>query len=141
MTIVFKPRGPHVTATWFALLAIGFLILLVRVPGAAAPGVISIDFVGSGTSMGTAESAGVVAKANWNNAAGATRSTPLALVDETGAASGASVTWTASGVWTTPITDQAGNRRLMKGYLDTSNTSVTTVTVVGLGSGPYDVYV
>ena len=29
----------------------------------------------------------------------------------------------------------------MKGYLDTSNTSVTTVTVAGLPSGAYDVYV
>ena len=50
---------------------------------------ISINFVGNdGASMGAAESAGVVAKANWNNATGASRSTPLALIDETGAATG-----------------------------------------------------
>jgi hypothetical protein len=113
--------------------------LVVGPPPAA--GVVSITFVGSGTAMSAAESAGVVAKANWNNATGATRSTPLALVGETGAASGASVTWTSNNVWSTPITDQAGNRRVMKGYLDTSSSSVTTVTVAGLAAGTYDVYV
>jgi hypothetical protein len=53
----------------------------------------------------------------------------------------ASATWRANGVWMTPIVDRAGNARLMKGYLDTGSTSVTTVTVLGLPSGQYDVYV
>ena len=79
-------------------------------------GAIGINFVGDdGASMGAAESAGVVAKANWNNATGASRSTPLALIDETGAATGATVTWSSNNLWNTPITDQAGNRRMMKG--------------------------
>src|SRR4029077_12980826 len=34
---------------------------------AAGRGVISIDFVGRGTAMGSTEVAGVVAKPNWNN--------------------------------------------------------------------------
>src|SRR6185436_19414652 len=50
------------------------------------------------------------------------------LVDETGAPSGVTVTWTANNVWSTPITDQAGNRRMMKGYLDTVTSGSTTVT-------------
>ena len=37
--------------------------------------------------------------------------------------------------------DQAGNRRLMKGYLDPSSASRASVTVAGLASGTYDVYV
>jgi hypothetical protein len=41
----------------------------------------------------------------------------------------------------TPITDQAGNPRMMKGYLDTSSTSITKLTVAGLASSTYDVYV
>ena len=91
---------------------------------------ISINFVGNdGLSMGAAESAGVVAKANWNNATGATRSTPLALKDDTGAATGTTVTWSSNNLWNTPITDQVGNRRMMKGYLDTASTGATTVTV------------
>ncbi len=101
---------------------------------------ISINFVGGGAAMGATESAGVVPKANWNNATGSTRSAPLALNDETGVASGATVTWSANSVSSTPITDQAGNRRLMKGHLNTSTTSVTTVTVAGLLPGPYVVH-
>jgi hypothetical protein len=103
---------------------------------------IGIDFVGSGTSvMGTAESAGVVAQTHWNSAAGATRSTPLALMDGSGASSGASTTWSSNGTWATPITEQAGNARMMRGYLDTTSTSTTTVQVEGLTSRTYDVYV
>ena len=40
-----------------------------------------------------------------------------------------------------PVIDQPGNARLMKGYLDTSNTSETIVTVKGLSPGAYSVYV
>ena len=65
----------------------------------------------------------------------------LALVDDTGAPSGATVTWSSNNTWQMPITDQAGNRRLMRGYLDTTETSVTTVTVAGLPNAAYDVYV
>lgn len=106
----------------------------------AAGGAIGINFVGTGTAMGAAESAGVVPMTHWNNATGVTRTTPLALVDETGAPSGATVTWRANNTWRTPIADAAGNARMMRGYLDTSNTSVTTVTVAGLPTAAYDVY-
>ena len=104
---------------------------------------IGIKFKGSNTvSMGATESAGVLSSTHWNNAAGATRTTPLTLLDDAGVLTKASVTWRANGVWMTPIADRAGNARLMKGYLDTTtNTSVTTVTVAGLPSGMYDVYV
>src|SRR5262249_44034209 len=105
------------------------------------PGVVSVDFVGNGVSMVASEVAGVVPKSNWNTAAGATRATALALADEAGAPSGATITWTANNTWSTPLVDQPGNRRMMKGYLDTSSTSVTTITVAGLVQGTYDVYV
>ena len=61
--------------------------------------------------------------------------------NQAGDATAATVTWTANGVWSTPTADQPGNVRLMKGYLDTSTTSTTTVTVAGLSAGAYDVYV
>ena len=83
----------------------------------------------------------MVARPNWNHAVGASRSTPQKLVDETGAPTSATITWSASGVWATPITDQAGNRRMMKGYLDTTSTSQTTISVSGLPLRTYDVYV
>jgi hypothetical protein len=109
---------------------------------ASARRAMSVSFMGNHTApMGAADIAGVVPAANWNNASGAARTTPLALVDETGAATGATITWSSNNTWMTPISDQAGNRRMMKGYLDTSTTSTTTVTVAGLNAGAYDVYV
>lgn len=104
-------------------------------------GAIGVDFVGSALAMTPSERAGIVPIANWNSAAGASRTTPLTLVDELGAATTAAVTWTANNLWATPILDQPGDVRLMKGYLDTSSTSTTTVTVSGLEPRPYDVYV
>jgi hypothetical protein len=107
----------------------------------AGDGAIGINFVGSATPMGAAESAGVVAKPNWNNATGAVRTTALPLVDESGASTTAAVTWTANNGWLTPIADQPGNARMMKGYLDTTSTSTTTITVTGLAQRSYDIYV
>ena len=109
-------------------------------PPPPGPMTISVNFVGSSTvGMDASEIAGVVAAANWNNASGAARSTPELLVDETGTSTTAAMVWTANGVWMTPpITDQPGNRRMMKGYLDTSSTSVTTPSVTGLLAHDYD---
>ncbi len=103
---------------------------------------ISIDFAGRGTAMASTESAGVIAKTNWNSLAG-TGGSATGLVDETHAATGAAVTWSSNNVWSTSITDTPGNLRMMKGYLDTANTTVTSVAVSGLisNSNGYDVYV
>ena len=104
---------------------------------------ISISFVGNGTAMGAAELAGVVVESNWNNASGSVRSSPLALLDSTGAATTATVTWSSDNVWGSSIQDQPGNVRMMKGYLDNGNVDTTTVNVAGLpgNSGGYTVYV
>jgi hypothetical protein len=111
-----------------------------RPRAATAVGAIGIDFVGTGTAMAATESAGVIAKTNWNSATGASRSTALALKDETGAATGVTVTWTSDNTWATPVTDQAGSRRMMKGYLDQGSGNATTVTVAGLPAAGYDIY-
>lgn len=110
--------------------------------GVAQPtvGVISIDFVGTGSAMASSDSAGVVAKPLWNNATGASRTTALALVDETSSATTAGVTWTSDNGGRTPVKNQAGDRRMMRGYLDNGAGRPTTVTVTGL-TGTYDVYV
>jgi hypothetical protein len=93
--------------------------------------------------MAAGEVAGVVAKANWNNAVGAASGSPLALKNDSGAASGASVTWSSDLVLQTGIADVAGNNRLMRGYLDTVNNTTTTVTVSGLPADAkgYDLYI
>jgi hypothetical protein len=103
---------------------------------------IGIQFVGQGTPMGGSEVAGAVAQSNWNPASGTSSGAPLVLMDQTGASSGATVTWNTNGLWELPISNNPGNNRLMLGYLDTVG-GVTTVTVAGLpaSSGGYNVYV
>jgi hypothetical protein len=93
--------------------------------------------------MASTEVAGVVAKSHWNRAAAASSSSPLALVDETGSATSATVSWKSDNIWSTPITDQPGNVRMMKGYLDTGSGHNSTVTITGLASraAGYNVYV
>ncbi len=92
---------------------------------------ISINFSGTGTAMASSESAGVVPLTGWNNAAGG--SGTLALADATGAATGASISWTLGGdTWDTGIADNPGNYRMMKTYLDTTDANTTTLTVSGL---------
>ena len=79
------------------------------VPSASASGAISVSFVGtSAIGMGPSETAGVVSKANWNNAAGAVRSAPLPLIDEAGTTTNATLVWHANNTWATPIADQSG---------------------------------
>jgi phosphopentomutase len=119
----------------------------IQIVPSAAPGVaraVGIKLVGAGTAMGASESAGVVAKTNWNNATGTTSGSPLSLVDETGAANGASATWASDVSWNLPIADSAGNVRMMRGYIDSLNGSDSnTVTVADLPPSPtgYDIYV
>ncbi|GEM_PF-612178 len=111
--------------------------------GGSSANPISINFVGRGTAMSASESAGVVPATNWNQATGATNTTGLHLVDSTGASTGATVTWKSNNVWSLPITDAPGNVRMMEGYLDTSASSVTTVTVASLpaAANGYTLYV
>jgi hypothetical protein len=108
--------------------SVGLLVTRV-VPGT---GSISMDFVGSGTPMAATETAGVVPKPNWNEASGVSGN--VALVDETGTTTLASVTWTADAAHALGIADSPGDFRMMDGYLD-SDGSNTSIVVSGL---PYD---
>jgi hypothetical protein len=107
---------------------------------------VSIDFVGGAVAMAATEVAGVKAVPNWNSAIADT-GTRANLVQSTGAATTASVTWSAPsdpGVGTYPYADMAGNVRMMNGYLN-AGTGTSTVTVSALPaamtSAGYDVYV
>jgi hypothetical protein len=110
---------------------------------------ISINFQGGSPNNGTpaamaaTESAGHVSASHWNTVSGAAGSAS-ALVQNHGSASAASVNWSSNNLWSTPLADTAGNNRMMKGYLDTTDTSTTSVTVSGLPagytSGGYEVY-
>lgn len=101
-------------------------------PGAGA---ISIDFVGAGATFAATGVAGLVAKPNWNEAPTATGG-PLALVDESGAPTGATMTWTASGVSSLGLGELDPNFAMMNGYLDADPATVTTVTIANLPPSP-----
>ena len=112
--------------------------------------IISLNFVGgssaNGTpaSMGTTESAGVVKVTNWNNLTG-NAGTKGSLISSGGSAVAGSVSWSANATGSQNITEAAGDRRMMKGFVNTANTGSTTVTISGLGApystNGYDVYV
>ena len=111
--------------------------------GGGTAAAISIDFQGTGTPMASTETAGVVGKTHWNELATAASSSPVALMNENGVSTGATVTWKADNNWMLPITDSPGNVRMMKGYLDNSGGHPTTVTMANLPASAtgYDVYV
>ena len=117
--------------------------LTVTALSASLPNPISIQFVGNGTAMASSEVAGEVALTNWNPEQGASGSTPMSLMDSTGSATTATVSWQADDTYMESIPDQSGNYRMMLGYLDNANQDTTTVTVSGLSSSSsgYTVYV
>ena len=135
-TLTIKGAGSSLTNTTTAT-------LIVMSSSGGSGNAIGIDFVGEDVAMATTEVAGVIPEPNWNDASGVSSSSPLSLIDDTGAATSATVTWSSNDIWDTPITDQPGNARMMKGYLDTASNSTTTVTVAGLptSAGGYQVYV
>lgn len=125
--------------------ALGFLLILGAhlVPARAAG--IGVNFTGdvggAGTNMAPALSAGVVPRANWNNmAALPNQGLPVVLTDESGAASGASLTWSSNNTWRSA--NNAASQPLMDGYIDSSAANPTiTVTLSGIPFGVYEVYV
>jgi hypothetical protein len=125
-----------------------FVIMVCSIVAAAAVGSslaqaqnIGIDWYGGNgtgdqTQMNAGDVAGVVPHGNWNSfldTPGDTAETfPLHLSD--GNASGASVTFSGSpNDWDQNL-DQSlsGNHKMMLGYIDTNDTSITTVMVSGL---------
>ncbi|MEP7042477.1 MAG: PQQ-binding-like beta-propeller repeat protein [Dokdonella sp.] len=112
------------------------LYVTTAVPGT---GVIGVDFVGGGTPMGATETVGVVAIPNWNQATTSSGSN-LALADETGTLTGATINWTSAGTWALGIDDTPGDFRMMNGYLDATG-DASTITVANLPSDPAGYYV
>ena len=101
---------------------------------------------GNQTQMLDTDVAGVVPQSNWNSFLGEPASSSGSLVLNNGTASGAMASWTSNNDWDTNI-DQAvsANHKLMLGYLDTNDTSISTLQITGLPaaftSAGYDVYV
>ena len=123
--------------------------LLLALVSAAHAQVVSFHFFGANIyqpapqMMAPTEVAGVRAVANWNNLMGASsNATPVALVDSAGAASGLSVDWDGPNTWACYYGDSAGNRRMMRSYLDSADVIPSTVVLHGLNAAKnYLVYV
>jgi hypothetical protein len=119
-------------------------------PSASAQ-IINVDFGGGGgggttgvtTAMSPTDLAGIIPSTNWNSFLVAANATPQALKDSTGAATSATVSWTSNNTWNTGTLNAPGGFQMMKGYLDSSDTSVTSVNVANLPASltaaPYSV--
>lgn len=97
-----------------------------------------------------------VAQANWNNLTGANGTNTTVVADSGGSSqsTGVRVQWASNGTWAiasrgepngTNFAVGTPNHTLMEGYLDTGNTTTTSVSISGVpsqlsGKG-YDVYV
>ena len=101
---------------------------------------IGINFVGkakiSYSQMDPTEVAGVEPQAHWNNAVsgnGSLAAPAAPVVDETGAATGVSITWRAD-FGCSNIMNNPGNNRLMRGYITLLGPDPPKVTVGGLAA-------
>jgi hypothetical protein len=128
----------------FVLLTLGFAC-----PDASAA-IISVDWangsggVGATTVMGLGETAGVVSASNWNSFLIQTSPTTggaSGLLNDAGATTAASLTWSYNNPWSINVTDTAGNNRMMRGYLDSGAATTTMVSFSNIPFALYDVYV
>ncbi len=119
------------------------------IPAVTTGNILSLRFLGGGSNgnpadMAATESAGVVPAVYWNNAAAST-GTIKNLLDNKSGATGASASWLTNGTYSLPITETAGNARMMKGYLDATGQNTSTLSVSNLPTSitahGYDVYV
>jgi hypothetical protein len=94
--------------------------------------------------MDPSEIAGVIPKANWNQADGPTGyNQPLNDSNGVALASGF-VSWEGSNTWSTLVPDAPGDARMMGSYLDSNNTRTNFVVVTGISAaitGTYDLYI
>lgn len=79
---------------------------------------IGVNIVGGAAPMLTEEIAGLYSQSHWNNVASAATGTAANLMDSQGAATTADVAWSTPNVWQNNTGADAGDRRMMAGYLD-----------------------
>ncbi|HLX65153.1 MAG TPA: Ig-like domain-containing protein, partial [Planctomycetota bacterium] len=113
----------------------------------AGASAISINFEDSGNANNIVTGAagaytdpsGVVAS-NWNTCAGVAGANQV-LKDNSGTATTATAAWNCNNTWRNGLGNTGGNDSLLKGYLDNTNTGLTTVTVNNIPYSIYNVYV
>lgn len=123
------------------------MVLMAR-PGNAQT--ISMNFNNGGaTLLNATDFAGVIPRPNWNNfrnngGLGLINPTPTALIDSTGADSGATITWEVGSSFFNS-NNGAGNQRMMEGWFGLNAADAGNITVSGVPSsytsGGYDAYI
>ncbi len=121
-------------------LAVAASLALVFPPGAPAES-IGINFGAgrSGASLAGGDVAGAVPQSNWNNAAGAGGG-PLALADDSGTASGASVTWATDEEWSSG-NPTGPDGQLLLGWISENGAPDSSIDIAGIPYAAYDLYV
>ncbi|WP_295928226.1 PEP-CTERM sorting domain-containing protein [uncultured Akkermansia sp.] len=135
-----QPHLPHQLTAW--LVAAAFFGTLASQSQAAGES-ISINF-GTNESNGTitgSSTAGLdpVLGSNWNQFSGASQSTAQDLKNNSGDATGATVTWSSKNTWRGGDTPSTGDGQMLKGYLDDG--SGITINVSGVDFLTYGVYI
>ena len=108
--------------------------------------VISVAFTGfqvngnDAQGLNPADVAGVVPQPNWNNAPG-NAGGPASLVDQTGQATGAALTWNSASGWGTRSGNVDPNHHLFSGYIFSPPGGDSTVTFANLQPGLYNLLV
>jgi hypothetical protein len=126
---------------------------------------ISLNFVGAATVNNTfggasdlgilasAESAGILPVSNWNNSATTngvgTQAAPIALVDNLGASTTVSATWSSTNTWAVnpaqgTAASKTADHRLFHGYIErrtSASPGYSSVSFTQIPYGTYDVYV
>ena len=113
----------------------------------AGASAISLQFEDSGTANNIVtggagayvDQSGLVAS-NWNTCASAT-GTNQVLKDNSGSPTLATASWQCPDTWRDGLTNTGGNDSLLLGYLDTDNTTVTSVSIKNIPYSIYNVYV
>ena len=111
---------------------------------------ISVDFIGGSGSNGTpaamsaSETAGVAiggtVRNNWNSISGGSGTGVAGLVTDDGSTlATTTLSFSSGGTWSTGVSDTPGNNRMMKGFLDGTNTAFSLTNLPFAGA--YDLYI
>ena len=103
--------------------------------------------------LSSGDSAGVVPQTNWNSSDGTdpdgdgsgTNAGILpgggSLVDDSGASTGVTATWSSNNTWNTNNGTSNGDNKVMNGYIDHTGGPPATISFTNIPYAEYDVYV
>ncbi len=122
---------------WAAILALAAMVV-----GSAHASLISVDFNNTTDAAWTisgTETAGPLSSAYWNSTTTAS-GTKGSLLDDSGATTTASITWSAPGQYTNGDLNGTTDRQLAHSYLDDNTTTGISISMSNIPYAQYRVY-